>query len=287
MAAPSTAFVRQYQDSIYLLAQQMDTRLRGTVLVDTNFRGEVKLYDQYNTDDMIEIMSEYADTPVQTPNHQRRAVFPRYFVSNTLEDPIDALQMLVDPKSAYMQAKMAAANRKTDDIIVAAFGSTAYIGKNGTTTQTFTAANQIASGSAGLTKAKMIQAKKLLDAAEVDVNDRFLAYGSSQLYDLLMSTEVTNSDYNVVKTLVQGEVKTWLGFEFVRTERLLTNGSSERLCYAYQRWAMQLAVQKEITGRVDERSDKNYAWQVYMKMCMGATRLEEARIVEIACTETV
>ena len=110
---------------------------------------------------------------------------------------------------------------------------------------------------------------------------------SSQLYDLLMSTEVTNSDYNVVKTLVQGEVKTWLGFEFVRTERLLTNGSSERLCYAYQRWAMQLAVQKEITGRVDERSDKNYAWQVYMKMCMGATRLEEARIVEIACTETV
>jgi hypothetical protein len=44
-------------------------------------------------------------------------------------------------------------------------------------------------------------------------------------------------------------------------------------------------VQKEIEGRVDERADKNYAWQVYMRMCLGSTRLEEARIVQIACVE--
>lgn len=286
MGAPSVAFVKQYKDTIYLLAQQLETRLRPTVSVDTNFRGEQKFYDQYNTDDMVEITARYEDTPVQSPNHARRMVAPRYFVSNTLEDPVDALQMLIDPKSTYMQAKIASAGRKVDDIIIAAFNATAYTGKTGSDSTSFTAANQIASSSAGLTKIKCIKAKKLLDAAEVDKTDRFLVHSASQLADLLNTTEVTSSDYNVVKALVEGTLNTWLGFAFIHSERLSTNTSSERLCYAYHRMAMVLAIQKDIEGRVDERPDKNYAWQVYLKLCMGSTRLEESRIVEIACTET-
>ena len=55
MGAPDVAFVKQYKDSIYLLAQQMETRLRPYVMVDTSFVGKQKFYDQYNTDDMVEI----------------------------------------------------------------------------------------------------------------------------------------------------------------------------------------------------------------------------------------
>ena len=280
---PSVAFVKQYKDTIYLLAQQMDSRLRPTVAVDTNFRVEQKFYDQYNTDDMIEIMTEYADTPIQTPAHARRMVTPRYFVSNTLEDPFDALQMLIDPKSTYMQAKIASAGRQVDDLIIAALGGTAYIGKTGTTTQALTLT--ISAGGTGMTKAKCIQAKADLDKGEVEKTDRFMAHTASQLADLLNTTEVTSSDYNVVKALVQGEISTWLGFMWVHTERLIL-ASTTRSCYAYHRMGLMLAIQKDIEGRVDERPDKNYAWQVYLKMCMGATRLEEARVVKIDCVET-
>ena len=290
MGAPSVAFVKQYKDTIYLLAQQMMSYLRPTVLVDTNFRGEQKFYDQYSTDSMIEIMSEYQDTPVQTPNHARRMVSPRFFVSSTLEDPVDALQMVIDPKSTYMQAKAAAAGRQTDDIIISAFGGTAYTGKTGSTSTSFDSTMQIAynfaSGSSGMNKVKCIEAKTLLDKNEVEPTDRFMAAGASQIADLLNTTEVSSSDYNVVKSLVQGELSTWLGFTWVRTERLSVDGSSNRLCYAYHRAAMQLAIQQDIVGRIDERADKNYAWQVYMKLCMGATRLEEKRIAQLACTET-
>jgi len=285
MSAPSTAFVKQYQDNIYLLAQQMDTRLRPCVLVDTNFRGEQKFYDQYNADTMTEIMTEYADTPVQSPDHRRRMVTPRFFVSNTLEDPVDALQMLIDPKSTYMQAKIAAAARQTDDVIITALGASAYTGKTGTSTQALTLT--VAAGGAGCTKTKILNAKKQLDAGEVEVTDRFAAHTSSQLYDLLITTEVTSSDYNVVKSLVEGDISTWIGFKWVRSERLTTDGSSARLCYFFQKWGMQLAIQKDVTGRVDERPDKNYAWQVYLKICLGSTRLEEARVVQMACVETV
>lgn len=289
MSAPSTAFIQQYNNTIYLLAQQMDTRFSMGVLVDADWTGQNKFYDQYNQDVAIELMTRYADTPTQLPDFRRRMVSPRYFVSATLEDPKDALQMAIDPKSTMMQAKQAAFNRTKDDIIISAMGGTAYTGMTGATPVTFPSANQITynqfTTGNGLTKAKVLAAKRILDYNEVDPGDRFLAHSAAQLEDLLNTTEVTSSDYNVVKALVQGDLKTWIGFVFIHSERLLTDASSHRLLYAWQRWAMQLAIQKDIEGRVDERSDKNFAWQVYMRMCMGATRLEEGRIVQIACAE--
>lgn len=286
MPSPSTAHVRQYQDTIALLAQQLDSRFRGAVMVDSNFRGEKKFYDQYSTDEMVEITSRYEDTPVQLPNHDRRMVTPRYFVSNTLEDPADALQMTIDPKSTYMQAKKASAERKLDDIVVAALGGTAYSGQNGTTSNTLSGTSLIAAGGTGMTKAKLIQAKVTLDENEVEKENRSLALSASQLGDLLNTTEVTSSDYNVVKALVEGTVNTWLGFQMLQNERLTVDGSSARKCYAFQKKGIQLAISKDAEGRIDERADKNYAWQVYLRLVLGAVRLEEDRVIEIKCVET-
>lgn len=289
MSAPSTAYIQQYNNTIYLLAQQQDNRFAMAVVVDTNWTGQSKFYDQYNQDSAVELTTRYADTPTQLPDFRRRMVTPRYFVSATLEDPKDALQMAIDPKSIMMQAKMAAFNRTKDDIIISAQGGTAYTGQTGTTAVTFPTSNKIVfnqfTTGNGLTKAKVLAAKRILDANEVEPTDRFLSHTSAQLEDLLNTTEVTSSDYNVVKSLVQGELKTWCGFSFIHSERLLTDTSSNRLIYAWQRYAVQLAIQKEIEGRVDERADKNFAWQVYMRMCLGSTRLEEGRIVQIACVE--
>jgi len=289
MGAPNVAYIQQYNNTIYLLAQQQDNRFATAVMVDTNWTGAAKFYDQYNTDSAVELQTRYADTPTQLPDFRRRMVTPRYFVSSTLEDPKDALQMAIDPKSTMMQAKMAAFNRTKDDIIISAQGGTAYTGQAGATPVTFPSANKIVynqfTTGNGLTKAKVLAAKRILDANEVEPTDRYISHTAAQLEDLLNTTEVTSSDYNVVKALVQGELKTWCGFAFIHSERLLTDANSNRLIYAWQRAAVQLAIQKEIEGRVDERADKNFAWQVYMRMCMGSTRLEEARIVQIACAE--
>ena len=285
MSTPNTAFVRQYQDNIQILVQQLDNRLRQAVMVDMNFKGDSKFYEQYASDSMVELTSRYADTPVQLPDHRRRKVTPRFYVSNTLEDPKDALQMLVDPKSTYMQAKQGAVNRQVDDTIITAFNATAYTGQDGTTSQAFDSNYQIAVGTTGLTKAKMLSAKKLLDAAENEKEDRFIVVSAEQVEDLLNTTEVTSADYNTTRALVEGTINTWIGFKFIHSERLNTS-SGNRLVYAWQKKAMQLAIQKDAMGRIDERADKNYAWQVYMKICLGATRLEENRIVEIACSES-
>lgn len=289
MSSPSTAYIQQFNNTIYLLAQQQDNRFAMAVMVDSNWTGQQKFYDQYNQDSAVELTTRYADTPTQLPDFRRRMVTPRYFVSATLEDPKDALQMAIDPKSIMMQAKQAAFNRTKDDIIISAQGGTSFTGQSGTTAVTFPTANKIVfnqfTTGNGLTKAKVLAAKRILDAGEVEPTDRFLSHTAAQLEDLLNTTEVTSSDYNVVKSLVQGELKTWCGFSFIHSERLLTDAASNRLIYAWQRYGVQLAIQKEIEGRVDERADKNFAWQVYMRMCLGSTRLEESRIVQIACVE--
>lgn len=285
MAAPSTAFVQQYQDTISLLAQQTDGRLRSRVMVDTNWTGEAKYYDQYGTDELEEIVGRLQDTPLQSADHERRKVTPRYFVSNTLEDPFEALQMLADPKSTYMQAKQAAVNRKVDNLIAVALGGTAYSGKTGTTANTLNAAQKISLDDAGLTLAKLIESKEILDGNEVDKEDRTLAHASDQMSDLLNVTTNVSADYNSVKALVQGEMDTWVGFMFVHSEQLETDSSDNRLCYAFQKKGLQLAIQKEAEGRLTERPDKNYAWQVYMRIALGVVRLEEERVVEIGCAE--
>jgi hypothetical protein len=289
MGAPNTIYVQEYQTVIYLLAQQLDNRFAGCIVEDFKWTGAAKFYPQYNQDSMVELATRFTDTPSQSADFRNRMVTPRYFVSSTLEDPKDALQQAVDPKSVMMQAKHAAANRTKDDLIIAAWGGTSYTGQTGATPVTFPASNQIVynqfSTGNGMSKAKCLAAKRILDANEVEQMERYMSYTAAQLEDLLNTTEVTSSDYNVIHALVQGEVKTWCGFQWKHSERLLTDASSHRLCYAWQKYASILAIQKDIEGRMDERIDKNMAWQVYLRMCMGSTRLEEARIVQVACVE--
>jgi hypothetical protein len=40
-----------------------------------------------------------------------------------------------------------------------------------------------------------------------------------------------------------------------------------------------------MSSKISERADKNYATQVFCSMSIGATRMEEARALEILCVE--
>ncbi len=285
MGLVDVAFVQQYTDTLRLLVQQRRTKLRDTVLVDTDFVGEFKFYDQLGATEMTEKVSMHQDTPIDPADHQRRRLAKRDFVVNHLLDKEDQLNMLIDPKSNYMQSQAMAAGRQIDDVIIEAFDGTAFSGKTGSDSESFDSDNIIAVGAEGMSKGKLILAKQKLDDNDVEEEDRFLALKPSQLADLLNTDTATSSDFNTIKALVQGEINTWLGFQFRKTTRLSNNASGNRKCFAYHRAAMQLGIQKEPTGRIDERLDKMYAWQTYFSMSIGATRLEEKRIIEIVCLE--
>ncbi len=285
----TTAFVQQYKDNITQLVQQKMTKLRGTVRVDTDFTGEFKFYDQLGSTKMVLKTTRNQDTPSIDPDHKRRRIGKADYLHNVLLDKEDQLSMIVDPKSAYSESASMAAGRQIDDVIIAAFNADAPTGKTGSGTESFDSDNQIAVGGAGLTKIKLLSAKKLLDNADVESEDRFCVVTPNQIEDLLKTTEVTSGDFNTVRALVNGEIDTWIGFKFISisTSRLpVLSGTSNRGIYCYHRNAMQLAIQKEPSVRIDERPDKNYLWQVFMSMTIGSVRLEEARIIQVACSES-
>jgi hypothetical protein len=285
MGAPSVANQQQFANTITLIAQQLRTRLRDRVMVDANWNGSKKFYNQYGKNTMTEILSRYQETPISSVDHRRRMVTPRYWVVNDLLDPVDALVMCGDPLSAYSQANVAAANRQQDQTIIDAISGAAYSDETGSTSNTIAAAQKVTAGGTGLSLVKLTAASKALNKAEVPSEDRTLVLNSEALDDVLNTTGITSVDYNSVKALMSGEIDQFMGFTWVRSELLPTDSSSSRLLYAFQKSGVQLAIQKEPTGRLTERPDKNYGWQAYISMCMGAVRLEEEKVIQIAIAE--
>ena len=209
-------------------------------------------------------------------------------------DRTDRIRLLIDPSSPYAQNAAWALGRKMDDVIIENAFGTAYSGKTGSTSVTHPsgdviAVNYVESGSAtnsGLTIGKLREAKRLLDSQENDPSDpRYCAVTAQQVNDLLQTTEVTSADYNSVKALVQGEINSFMGFLFVRTERVATDSNSYRRVIAWARSGMLLAMGKDITADIGPRRDKRNSTQVYCSASFGATRMEEGKVLEIKCSE--
>jgi len=114
---------------------------------------------------------------------------------------------------------------------------------------------------------------------------RFLVCGPQQIADLLAVTQVTSSDFNTVKALAQGDINSFLGFDFITSNLLTQDATPNRQVFAFAADGIKLGIGKDITAKISERDDKSYSTQVYYSMDLGATRMEEEKIVEIACVE--
>ena len=279
----TTAFVQQYSANVQLLSQQMGSLLRDKVRVESVV-GKNSFFDQVGSVTAVQKTSRHSDTPqIDTPHARRRVSLSDYEFADLIDNQ-DKVRMLIDPTSTYAQAAAYAIGRAMDDVIISAALGTAFTGETGSTSTSN--ANQIVHGSAGLTIAKLRTAKQTLDLNSVDPSiPRYIIVGPKQITDLLGTTEVTSSDFNTVKALANGEINSFLGFNFIVSNRLSLSGTT-RSCIAYAQDGIALAVGKDTTARIDERSDKSYATQVYYCATFGATRMEEDKVVEVQATES-
>lgn len=280
----TTAFSQQFSTNVQLLSQQTGSILRGGVDEEAVV-GEKAFFDQVGAAAAVKRTSRHQDTPLVETPHSRRQVTMETYEWADLVDSADRVQMLIDPTSTYARAAAAAMGRAMDDEIIAAATGTANTGKSGGTSTSLPSANQIANGSADMTVAKLIQAKKILDSNSVDPSiPRHIAVGPDQIEALLNTTSVTSSDFNTVKALVQGEINTFMGFTFHTTTRLTKSGNI-RKCFAWAQDGLKLAVGKDVESYIEKRPDKSYSTQVYYCATFGSVRMEEDKVVSIDCDE--
>jgi hypothetical protein len=277
------AFVQQFQDNLIHLAQQKGSRLRGSVN-EQSVTGEKWHFDRLGTAAAVAKTSRHTTTPVLDVPHSRRTATMSDFQWADLIDDEDKVRMLITPESHYAKSGAGSMARAIDDLIIAAALGNAVDGDGSNVA--LPSGQKIAHGSAGLSLAKLIQTKEILDGNDVDPDDeRFIVLGSKQISDLLNTTEIKSSDYNSVKALVQGDIDTFMGFKFLRSERLAL-ATTTRSCFAFTKGAMGLGIGSDVKTKIDVRPDKSYAHQVYLSFVAGATRVQDECVVQVDCTES-
>lgn len=292
-----TAFQNSYHNEFEIQYQQNGSRLRGLVTVRPQ-TSKMDFHDRIGTVAFTERTTRHAPTTLEEVLHTRIAVSMRDYRNALPFDNEDKLRMnLNDPRNAYAQTQAKALGRQLDSVIITAATGTTYTGETGSTAETYTAAtygvavNAVKPGEvatdSNLTIEKLIQARSKLFTAEAVMDGETVNFvcAQSQIDSLLRTTEVTSSDYAAVKALVAGEVNTFLGFTFTRTQLLAKDSNNVRTCLAFPRSGIIVGEADERTTKIDQRPDLNYTWQVWTQGTFGAARTWLQKVVSVACDE--
>ena len=312
----NTAFVQQYSTNIMMLLQQQGSRLRNAVQ-NYSFVGKAaSMAEQFGQVSPVRNQSRHSDTPLISTPQDKRWIYPNDYDWADLIDQQDKLRMLIDPAGPYTKAGVMAMGRAIDDEIISGFLNANNTGENGTvSTSTLYAYNSNsqsvaatvgAASATGLNIAKLRKAKQILLQADVDIdNDQlFVVISAKQHDDLLNEAQAVSLDYNTRPVLVDGKITSFMGFNFIHSERIpgaanyntainpsISSADSDGSYVAGTRWmvpcfaksGMALGLWNDIQTSVDRRPDKRNSWQVYVTGTFGAARLEEKRCVLINC----
>jgi len=155
----------------------------------------------------------------------------------------------------------------------------------------------------GLSVKKLIESRRALHASNAMYSGAkpICVMHPQQLHQLLANEDaVINADYNAVKPLVTGEISQFLGMDIVVTNSIdaltITNvdlgGTSNveviadgQYAYVFMPDAMYYG-SSGVETKVDILPEKGHTMQVASYMHSGAVRLDGAKVVRIACSDT-
>lgn len=289
MGEITQAFVKQWDDTIRLQAQQKESRLEATVTDKGDITGAAFTANRIAPlEDTPQNNVRHGDTNWSQPNHSTREASMADFYQALPVDRADEPKVLANPNGAYLQSLMAAWNRRKDGIIYQSLlgGSRSKGDYNTTVSDTIvTLPNTqiIVDGGVGMTKAKIIAARKLFRKNEVDNHngeELFILYTSDMLEDILADTTMTSADWMAVKAFQEGDIAgKWCGFTWVPYENLNAVGNIVSTA-AYTKTAL-LRGTGFVEGKSQRRGDKKDTMQVSMAGSYGAVRVEEEKVVQV------
>lgn len=280
------AFVQQFADNFRHVAQQTPSRLERCVTLEPGIVGMSKSINLLGQRTAQRRLVRHGDTPINDQQHGTRYVDLYDWEDGDMVDDLDKVRMLVDPTSDYVKGMVSAMNRAKDDVIITSFGGNS---RSTTGNVILPASQKIAVNASGLTKAKIIQAKKMFRRNEADGHngeELFITYSAQAAADVLADTTLTSADFIAAKFLEQGDIEgRWMGFTWIPSERTPLN-AGVRMLYAWAKSGVTLGIGKDTTTEVGKDPGKGFNTRVYAKQAIGAVRSEEVKVVEIACQET-
>lgn len=207
--------------------------------------------------------------------------FPEY------TDIYKAAEVNFDEVQELAKTIAAAGGRRKDQLIIDAMAAGTF---NATLTPTEGGLvdTDVGGAGTGLSVAKLRATKKFFNLREVrdDLKINILI-DAEGLDDLLAETEVTSTDYNAVKALVQGDVNTFLGMNFItmgnREEGGLAKAGAVQDAYAWVENSVGCAIGIDLETDVDWVPTKS-SWLSNANLKMGATIIDNEGVVKLQYT---
>lgn len=302
--------VQQYAANVYHLSQQEGSVLSPLVRRE-KFTGKAEFFDRLGKATAQDKVGRNTDTPNLDIDHSRRMVTTITREWGTLVDRKDKLQNIHNPASEYAKAAAMGLGRRRDQVLIEAAFGTAASGESGSSTVSLPNASKVTAVASSAISYPNIQllrkAKRLMDAKQAK-GARYIVHSADFLEALLAETAVTSADYNSVRALVQGEIDTFMGFQFKHCEEIdgylaatfdantfkyntgtglydgsgTAVGATDKVALAFcEGGLLEGETNGSFIARIEERADKGYSQQIYTAMDVGGVRMEEEKVLQL------
>lgn len=269
----SNAAIQEF-DSEVKHAYQQGGKLRGCVTVRTNVTGDAYKFTRMGKG-LANQKATQADVTPMDIEHERQTATMQNWNAPEYTDIFDQAEVNFDEKQELAKTIAMALTRREDQVIIDSWGAVTYSATPANIDQGF-----LVSGAAGLTVAKLRSASAALNDRGVDQGERFIAHTAADLENLLGETEVTSSDFNTVKALVQGDLNSFMGFQFKLIETRAEGGLPADTNYVWHKSSTGYAVGIDMKTTIDWVAHKT-SWLANGMLKSGAVAREAAGIVKI------
>ena len=273
----STAFVTLF-DAEVKQAYQGQAQLRPAVRVRSGVEGSTYKFPKIGKG-VAQVRIPQTDvTPLNVTYGSVTATLSDYIAAE-YSDIFMQAKVNFDERAELVKVVSGAIGRRQDQLIIDALVASSTSN---------TVASSIGGANTNLNLDKLLAAKKALDAKNVPMDNRHIFIHANNLSGLLGETKVTSSDFNSIKALVNGELNTFLGFNFHtigdRDEGGLPVSSGDRKVYAFHRDAIGMAEGIAPKTEINYIPEKT-SFLVSSMFSAGSVAIDAEGIVEITCDE--
>jgi hypothetical protein len=278
----TAAAVTEFDSDVKHEYQGMKT-LRECVTVRNGVVGEAYKFTRMGKGLANQKASQADVTPMDI-THSRQTANLDNWNAPEYTDIFDQAEVNFDEKSELAQTIAKAIGRREDQIIIDVMAGITYATSNDQDADTGFSATV----ATNLTVKELRTASKHLNDIEADDSDRFCLTNAQGLDALLATTEITSSDYNSVKALVQGDVDTFMGFKFkkvgTRVEGGIPGSTNASQAYMWHKAAIGIAIGIDLKTTIDWVAQKT-SWLANGMYKAGAVAREPQGVVRIIYDE--
>lgn len=272
----SNAFVQMF-DAEVKQAYQSARALAGVTRERTNVEGNQVKFPKIGKGTATVRVPQSDVTPLNVTYSQVTATMSDYIAAE-YSDIFNQQKVNFDERRELVAVVGSAIGRRIDQLVIDALNAASAPSTVGT---------DIGGTGTNMNLAKLLAAKKALDANNVPSEGRCMIIHANGLSSLLDETELTSSDFASVKALVQGDIDTFLGFKFITLGDRDEGGlplPSTRTSFAFHRDAIGMGI------GMNQRSEINYvpektSFLVSSMFSAGAVAIDDEGIVKISATE--